>query len=197
MAVLFGRLPSRWIVDGELSEFGGKAVGDNIAALKILLAISSRIDFYEYTREVSYSDLEVETGLSRPKVADGLEKLIRLGVIEVDRRKRSTVYRIAGQKGWARVPTQLIQDNLRNLPNRGAASLAALKIYLLLLAHRPNHLSAYSMGHDALVYKASIQPINVKRGLDILYSHGLIHIERSEDRSGANIYRILGVSPSR
>lgn len=110
------RLPSWWIEGRGLRELRwNKGEGaDNIAALMALCVIAHHAnehamddDKSELTASLTYDRLGLATGISREKIANGLNVLESHKVIERAHRGRST-FRIEGyerQRGWCKLST--------------------------------------------------------------------------------------------
>ncbi|MDP9666632.1 UNVERIFIED_ORG: transcription initiation factor IIE alpha subunit [Pseudomonas cremoricolorata] len=202
MAPRFSKCPTWWIRTDEktgLKKFsaGGGHIGTSIAALKCILAISVSIDFSSRKAKLSISDLEALTGLSRPKVLDGLKRLDELKIIQVDKKSHTHVYELTEgpqDAKWGKVPFERIRKHLREIPNRGVTPLTALKIYLVLVSVRRNDTNAVPIGYDTLVEYTGAQRSHIRSGLDILYSHMLIRITQSdESKERHNVYTISGI----
>lgn len=195
----FSKCPSWWAREELLPDFlGGKHAGKSIAALKCLLGLSLGIDFWSRKVKLSLSDLETTTGLSRPMVIRGLRSLEGFGVISVGKQSHVHEYELTVRKGddhWAKVPFERMKKQLPTLPNRGSIPLTALKIYLLLIAIRPNESMTVSIGYDLIEKYLGCQRAHIRPALDILYTHMLIRIslEGEEKQRRHNVYEILGL----
>lgn len=93
----WARLPLKWIYDGDLAMFrGGKQLGANVAALKILLAVLLKAEnrspetavATQGSASLSYDDLMEMTGLSRSMVASGIKRLRHLDQLSVTQEGR-------------------------------------------------------------------------------------------------------------
>ncbi len=194
----FGSLPNWWFrseSDPLLSRLKSNTPGTGIAAMKCLLAISVLIDFYSRSAEISLTAFEEITGLSRPMVVKGLSVLESNGVIEVDRGLHTNRYELTVQRSdakWAKVPLGTIRKNLKSISNRGIAPFIALKLYITMLSFRMNNKQTVKIAHITLRDHTGVQPAQVRSGLDVLYSHSLIHLMPREDRD-INEYVILGI----
>lgn len=196
----FGACPSWWIRSDVIKEkFTAKSgeIGLNIAALKCIIAMTLHNKFGDYQSKLSTSELEEITGLSRPLVIDGRDKLENLGIIMIEREHTFSYTQTtkSDDTGWAKIPKPLVKSELKQIPNRGRAVLQALKIYLVLLATRPNQTDRFHMSHDKLIEKLGLQSQDVKRSLDILFNHGLIKVGRSLDDAGRSYTANLFVFP--
>lgn len=196
----FCKCPTWWIRIDEksgLKKFGGgSSTGTSIAALKCILAISVSIDFSSRKAKLSLSDLEKLTGLSRPKVIEGLKLLTEFQIIKVDKTSHVYEYELTETKDvyWAKVPYERVRKHLAEIPNRGVIPLTALKIYLLLVSIRPNNSESVPIGYETLVAYLGAQRSQIRSALDILYSHTLIRITHSdESKDRHNVYTISGL----
>ena len=207
MAKRFSKCPSWWLRDKAclLGLLGGGSAGPSIAALKCVMAISTKIDFHTLKVKLSFSDLETLTGLSRPMVSRGLALIEAMNIARIDRTGYVNEYELIvdeKDKGWAKLPTERVNKQLPSLLNRGVVPLAALKIYLVLLALRNNDSNEVAIKHVNLREYTGIQKNQIRPALDILFSHGLIRITQSEyvDEKkptspirAHNIYILLGL----
>ncbi len=196
----FGSFPTWWIRDQgpTLKAFrGGANSGSSIAALKILVALAVLCDFSSRKAKSSISDLEVLTGLSRPMVLKGIVVLEDLAIITTDRSGHINEYKLLKssiEDTWAKVPSDLIRQKLKEILNRGVVPLTALKIYLVLVSIRPNQSTKVSLSHEKLRDFTGIQKHHVRSGLDILFSHGFIHIEKvMSEKNPHNVYHLRGI----
>lgn len=76
--------------------------------------------------------------------------------------------------------------------------MAALKIYLLLAAWRPNESVQVSVTYDRLRDETGIQKKHIRPALDILYSHSLLRVDvnamaEQKKKHSNNIYILLGL----
>jgi hypothetical protein len=182
----FRMLPSWWVRDDlALKRFkGGRHSGNSIAALKILLAITVMCELNGMSARVPYSVLMRITGLSRPMLPRGIGLLEDLRLIQVDRTGHGSTYQLMtspADLGWAKVPCVKVQEVLPGLPNKGEAGLSALKIYIYLLAVRPNPVKHVFASYKKIRSCTGLQQKWVRPGLDILFSHLLIHIQKVEE----------------
>ena len=136
---------SLWWMDTDIfrKELSYSATGKSIAILKTIIAIALVSDFDTRESEVSYSDLEEITGLSRPMVNISLKWLIEKKWLKLNSnsRGRTNVYELIeldDDLSWTKLPYQPLIKNLKIISNRGPKSLTALKNYLMILRYRPN-----------------------------------------------------------
>jgi DNA-binding transcriptional ArsR family regulator len=196
----FGRLPNWWSRstngrDFLLVSIKSNDAGVGIAAMKCLLAISILIDFHSRVAEVSLTGLEELTGLSRPMVIRGIEKLEKLEVIDSDRDYRTNRYELTVKNGdayWAKVPVDTVRKRLKTISNRGIAPFTALKLYITILNLRYKDRTTVQVMHETLRDYTGVQPNQIRHGLDVLYSSALLHLMPRDDRA-TNEYQILGL----
>lgn len=196
----WSKCPTWWIRDnGFLNFTGGKGEGTSIAALKCLMALSMSADFYTLQAKVSLSDLEEITGLSRPLIVRGVHHLEESELIAVDRGEHTNRYTLVQEttdKGWTKLPVKQLKQGLPELPNRGGAALAALKIYLYLASIRPNMSTVVSAKYETIRDETHIQLKHVRAGLDLLVMHNLIKVNRADTigQYRQHEYQILGLA---
>lgn len=194
--------------------------GESIAVLKTMIAITLESDFQDRLAQISFSELETLTGLSRPMINRAIKILTEEKLIAIysSARGRCNVYKILDipnmnppkvgseekvlkTKGWTKLPYQPIVKNLRFLPNKGALALGALKNYLVMLKYRDNDLDYSRISHDTFIQKSGIQANKIKSSNDLLISHGFIslakYIQAGYLKTSANMYYIKGIYPGR
>lgn len=192
----FGSLPNWWFRDETLfNSLKSNDIGSGIAAMKCLISLSVLVDFSSKEVSSSLSDLEKITGLSRPMVIKGMDKLQRLGVITIDKTNFTNSYQLLFQEHdnyWAKVPVGKIRKDLHLISNRGIAPFVALKIYITLLSLRYQDKDKVKVNHETLREYTKVQPNQIRAGLDVLFSHSMIHLMPKEELI-SNEYKIIGL----
>lgn len=205
MARRFSKCPTWWLRVPSFpgSDFkAGKFAGTSIASLKCVMAISSKIDFSSCKAKLSFSDLEGLTGLSRPMVSKGIAIVEALEIVRVDRSGHGNEYELTvtdDDKYWAKLPTDKMAAQLPLILNRGAVSLAALKIYMQLVALRPNDSDTVALTHEKMRELTGVQKTHIRPALDVLINHSLIRLNQvtsAESKFFHNQYTLLGLQVS-
>lgn len=204
MAARWCALPTWWVREQGIDIFmGGNQAGKSIAALKILIGLALLADFHSHRARNSLSDLETITGLSRPMVIAGIVELETKGIVLVDRDGHVNEYELVvpeKDQNWGKMPYETLRKHLNEISSRGTITLAALKIYILLVSWRPNQSLTISIGHEKIREETGIQTRHVRPALDILINHTLIRLSISEGKTSSepqgrhNIYALLGLS---
>jgi hypothetical protein len=198
----FNKLPSWWVYDPTYalkSFLGGRSAGESIASLKILLAITTDVEYKSSNAVVTYDYIEEVAGISRPMIKKALDKLQFLKIVEVlphPENKKVKIYHLVEMKkgqGWAKLPRDRVKNKLRDIPSRGKASLSALKIYVTLLAFRTNRTRRANASYETLRVYTGLQSSDIRQGLDILINHGFIHIDQRREENLSNSYELLGI----
>lgn len=184
----WAKLPSWWFRPGEealISLEGGRLAGTSQAALRVYLALGAaeRADAASFNVHASLSDLEDLTQLSRVMVQRGIRRAAKAGLINYapgDRRTPSLFSLVRsegdGAGGWAKLPRKEVIERVPKLPHRGANPLVALKLYLILLAGRPNDNTVVALKHKTLRDKSGAQTNQIRAGISLLAAAGLIHV---------------------
>lgn len=201
MAYRFSKLPTGWTrsANCDLSSFkAADQTGASIAALKCLLAVSLLMDFHSHAAVVSYNDFETLTGLSRPMISKGIRILEEKEILSIEtaHTHRYTVNEVE-DKHWAKIPFDLLSLRLRDLGNRGAVRLAALKIYVLLVARRNNNYDWTALTYEQICSHTGVRRGDVRAALSELYSLGLLHadmIQRDDKKPPFKAYFIRGLT---
>jgi len=187
--------PELGVVDGLMlsSVFarlrGGNQAGASQAALRVVLGLASadrKADTFEVV--ASLDDLEKLTELSRSMVLKGIALAVKHGFITYTPgrpREKSRFLLLQaegdGAGGWAKLPNEQTRTRIPKIPHRGDVGLAALKIYLTLLAARPNDNTVLALRHETLRFKTGCQTKHVRAAISLLANEGLIHVIREED----------------
>ncbi|KJZ52487.1 hypothetical protein [Pseudomonas marginalis] len=193
MAYRFSKLPTGWTrtTGCDLASFkAAEQAGASIAALKCLLAVSLQMDFHSRSAVVSYNDFETLTGLSRPMIAKGIRTLEdkKILAIETAHTHRYTVNEVE-DKNWAKIPFDLLSLRLRDLGNRGAVRLAALKIYVLLAARRNNNYDWTALTYEQICAHTGVRRGDIRAALSELYSLGLLHADMIQPDDGKQSFK--------
>lgn len=184
-------LPTWWYPHGiVLPELrGGGSAGGSQAALRVLLALATAPrPPATFVGSASLSDLQEWTQLSRPMVVKGIKDAVAAGLIEFDAGKQGlkSTYRLVrvdegSAGGWAKIPNAEVRQRIPRLSHRGDVALAALKIYLTLLAARPNQNMVVALKHETLRAKTGCQTRHVRSAISLLAIEGLLQVRDSED----------------
>lgn len=202
----WAKLPSWWFRPGDealISLEGGQRAGTSQAALRVYLGLGAaeRADATNFDVRASLSDLEDLTQLSRVMAQRGIHRAVEAGLITYapgDRRTPSlfSLVRAEGDGAgrWAKLPRQEVIDRVPTLPHRGANPLVALKLYLILLAGRPNDNTVVALKHKTLRDKSGAQTNQIRAGISLLAAAGLIHVitENIGDDYRVQRYQLTG-----
>lgn len=202
----WSKLPSWWFRPGEealVSLEGGRLAGASQAALRVYLGLTAaeRADALSFEVRASLSDLEELTQLSRVMVHRGIHRAVEAGLITYAPGNPSTpssfsLVRSEGDAagGWAKLPRKEVIERIPRLPHRGAGSLVALRLYLILLAGRPNDNTVASLKHKTLRDKTGAQANQIRTGISLLAAAGLIHVVTEDlgDDYRVQRYQLIG-----
>ena len=138
----FGSIPYELITAQHNFFPAGRTTGICISAIKCLLILGLRCNFYSKEVSLSLSELEEYTGCSKPMIIKGINHLIVIGVITKLNQGKTNVkgkYLINfPSKKFTQVPYEVF-NKLRHFPNKGIVPLVALIAYLVLLKFRINN----------------------------------------------------------
>jgi hypothetical protein len=168
---------------------GGTNAGTSQAALRVLLALGAADRPADsFISDVSLSNLEDLTTLSRSMVVKGIQGAVAHRLISYDAGRQGTKSRFELLRtdndhlgGWAKLPIEPVRTRIPRITHRGDVALAALKIYLTLIAARPNNNSVVSLRHDTLRLKTGCQTRHVRSAISLLANEGLLHVVQEED----------------
>lgn len=201
------KLPSKWIEDGGLHAFRWSmkepgAGASEVAALMVLLAIAHRADLWTGVARITYSELVAATGISRSKIADGLDILEKRAVIIRGVAGRSTfaLTNYGADNRWAQIPAKPLYDGtgaitaLEDFHLRKRTELDALKIYLAIAARRDTDQNIAWMTYEKIRAYADVGYGYIKPALGVLNINHLITVDTKlragEEHGVVNGYRL-------
>jgi hypothetical protein len=133
------RLPSRWIDDHGLTQLSWSHAGggsDNTAALMALTVIAHEIESETGVARITYDRICDLTGLSRAKLANGLNILKQIGVINSESQVARSTYTLShyNEGAWGKFPVKSMYSSGRivafdELRLRRVVELDALKLF--------------------------------------------------------------------
>lgn len=206
------KLPSTWIENGGLRAFRWTtkepgAGASETAALMVLMAIAHRSDLDTGVARLTYGDLVAATGISRTKIADGLDILAARDIVKRKVAGRSTFGLTNYGKGhpWAAIPAKPLYDGngaimgLEDFHLRHPAELDALKIYFTIAARRDTEKNVAWVTYDKMQSYAGVRSGQIKKALGVLNINGLISVDtlpRAGGESGVVFgYRLRHLLP--
>ncbi|WBU58816.1 hypothetical protein [Paracoccus sediminicola] len=210
----WAKLPSTWIEDGGLRAFRWTtkepgAGASEVAALMALLAIAHHAATDTGIARLTYDGLETATGISRTKIADGLDLLAKRGIVQREPDGRSTLGLANYGEGhrWAAVPAKPLYDGVgaimafEDFHLRKRAELDALKLYFAIAARRDTEQNIAWLTYDKMRSYAGLRPHRIKAALGVLNINGLITVDivpRAHAEHGvATGYRLRHLFPRR
>jgi len=201
------KLPSGWIESRGLRRFTAKIdMADEIAALMLLLAIAHRSSLADGTSRVTYDVLKTATGISRGKIANGLDLLGDRGVLIREAEGRST-FRLAdfasSGGGWCQLPARCLYNSagviagIRDFRLRRVAEMDALKAYLLIAARRDVSENRAHLTYEQINHYSGIPEGRIKSALSLLAANSLIVVDQLPSKNDpmrkASAYRLVGL----
>jgi hypothetical protein len=195
----WGSFP-RWVGDTLITFKAGKDAGASMSALRVYLALSLVADFHSGEADVSWSDLQELTGLSRPMVRKGLAAAVAADWIAIDTSGHRHSYRLIKSNdenaSFTQVPLLELKKALPKLPVRGFHALDSLKVYITLLSVRSRNSDRAAIGHRKIQARTGVQPGRICSAIDVLVNHGLVDVHMSESVEAIghrhNMYSLIG-----
>ena len=212
----WAKFPTRWILQRKLNLISWRAYkSDGTAALLVLIALAVKRNRDQVERvpegdasmvKATYDEIQDLIGISRAKVAHGLDLLARLRIIERVEDKRS-YYRIIGlnEPGrWAKLPQELMMDQPGRISAfdpftlRSKSEFDALKLYLLMVAFRNTRTGFAHIGYEKISEYTGVGTRYLRKAKSHLISLGLIHVdldyENAMEQSKPPLrYKVLGL----
>lgn len=171
---------------------GGTGAGHSQAALRVLMGIAAcDRPAMQLDARLSLDELQDLTLLSRSMVLHGIRLAEASAFIAYSPGKPRTKSHFTllqgdtpGAGGWAMLPNEQVRTRIPRIPHRGDVALAALKIYLTLVAARPNKNLVVRLRHDTLRDKTGCQARHVRSAISLLANEGLIHVLADDEDGG-------------
>jgi hypothetical protein len=149
----------------------------------VLLALASADrPVHTFEQSATVSELETWTGLSRSMTLKGIRRAVAAGLITYSPGKQGVSSRFtlihpsSTAGGWAKLPNLQVRARIPRISHRGEVALAALKIYLILIAARKNDNTVIALKHETLRRRAGCQARQVRSAISLLANEGLIHV---------------------
>ena len=197
------KLPTAWIEARGLRAFHWKQGegSDGTAGLMVLMVLGHYGDAQDGTVRLTYDRLTAATGLSRTKVSDGLNALIRRSIVTRIPGQRSA-YKLVGYEPtqwWGKLPARsLYRDEqieaFREFHLRRVTELHALKAYLAFVARRDRRTNLAHMSYEKIEEYAAIPRNRIKSAISLLAALNLVYVEHFPSQTSeysANAYRIV------
>ncbi len=203
------RLPSRWIDHHGLTQLSwhhGGGGSDNTAALMALTVIAHEIDSETGIARVTYDRICNLTGLSRAKLANGLNILRDIGVINSESPETRSTYALSeyNEGAWGKFPVKSMYSSGRIIAFdefrlRKVVELDALKLFFLFVARRDQKTNLANIGYEKIEEYSGVRRVRIKSAISFLASLSLVYVEhlrsQSNDYGVSNAYRIVGIDP--
>lgn len=201
----WGKLPSWWFRPGSealTTLHGGQSAGESQAALRVYLGLAAakRSDASSFEVRGSLNDLEDLTQLSRVMTLRGIHRAVQAGLISYKPGNRTAPSDFEllrpeeGAGGWAKLPRAQVLERVPRIPHRGTTALVALKLYLIMLAGRPNDNVVVALRHQTLRDKSGAQPNQIRPAVSLLANEGLVHVITEDASDGFLVqrYQVVG-----
>lgn len=191
-------LPTAWIEDQGLKQFswsnGGEG-SDEVAALVCYILTAHHTDSFGKAR-LTYDKIGLSSGLSRAKIARGLDVLVERELIakEVQQSVLSLLRLDTSVRGWGMLPAKGFYTTtgkvsfFQRLHLRSRTELDALKLYLLFVSRRDINRNVIDLSYDKISEYSGISRKKIPDALTLLSVNGLIRSERQ--RSDINDYAV-------
>ena len=203
------RLPSAWMNNHGLRRLSwshGGAGSDNAAALMALTVIAHEVDGESGIARVTYDQICNVTGLSRAKLANGLDILKKIGVINPAPQETRSMYSLAdyANGSWGKFPVKSMYSSGRIIAFdefrlRRVVELDALKLFFLFVARRDQRTNLANIGYEKIEEYSAVKRVRVKSAISFLASLSLVYVEHLPSQSNSygtsNAYRIVGIDP--
>lgn len=203
------KLPSGWIEGSGLRRFTAKSdMADEIAALMLLLVIAHRSSVADGTSRITYDALKMATGISRAKIANGLDLLGERQIVHREPEGRST-FQLANFPssggGWCQLPAKRLYGvtgvvaALRDFRLRRVAEMDALKAYFLIAARRDASENRAHLTYEQINNYAGIPEGRIKSAISLLAVNSLVVVDQFPSKNDpmrtAFAYRLVGLEP--
>ncbi|MER9708698.1 hypothetical protein [Mesorhizobium sp. M0213] len=200
--------PTLWIEDGGLKDFTWKSGGPDVLAAFICMVLLAHHRGDGGAARLTYDSIDAVAGLSRAKIAAGLEILTKSGLAErVDRSTFLLPTLDPTQRGWGKLPAKKLYNSHGGIPMfkdftlRKRSELDAMKLYLLFVARRDNETNRVDLSYDKITEYSGIARQHITSALTILSVNGWLVVDRQQsdlnEFATANSYRLRYLEPYR
>ena len=190
------RIPTNWIRFNEiLPKFSQRNLGQSTSALILYITLclfkndetTDAFDEIGYVR-MTYTEIEILTGLSRSLISRGLKFLVSNNLITISRVGVCNLYHISDytkKSGWGKLPkAHLLNGSKKNgirifhlFKLKNVTELNALKIYLLIIAEIRNETNSAQMSYSKIVKITGVGKNSIRKALSFLINLSLIQID--------------------
>jgi hypothetical protein len=216
-AAAFARMPSRWIQDGMLQYFTYREA-DSLHALLTYLCVVKKAAAFQNKNALqlgqavlTYDEIQSMAHLTRTQVRDAKARLECEGLVKTELHNKATLYTLAAYPQsktaghWAKLPTprlfDAVTDHLlfahdKRFRQDECATMDAVKLYLLLLAFRPNDRDTCWLSYQNMYRHSGVQLNRMWPALSLLEQAGLMRVVSASRKSGSapvRAYRLAGV----
>lgn len=213
----WAKLPTWWIRELEgisflnlsvaepgLKFFTVKEIGVSIAVFKIYIALSMRADNYSTgdtpgLTELSISELEDMTGMSRAMIVKAINRLENLKLVSIRRKKGQTnsyLLERYDETPWAKIPKRRFNDvgssngnTLAEFPMRGKVNLNALKLYLFLAASVDSKTGVACRTYETIERNTGIRRNDIRGAISVLINFHLVKVSHEKFVNDENPYK--------
>ncbi len=203
----WARFPSDWITDRKLKKMLWKNYGSQgIAALRVYVVLAHRLIEDDGIVKASYDEIELAANLSRQSVANGLDVLEELDLIERSANGKGSYLfcDYNSEKGWAQLPARPLYTGGQYRPFKGwtmrkKAEFDALKLYLFIAAARDTSFNETFTTYEKIRKATGVPDARITTGLSLLTISGMINAVEI-DRVGygtSRSYRLVGLDTRR
>lgn len=209
------QMPTNWVrFERGLDRFSVARLGNSVTALKLYLGITAahaQSTLPGLEREgisLSYVDLTRLTGAARGMIGPSLELLDGLISIRQGKGRRTNEYLLEGfpaRGGWGKLPAAhlLKSGALLQFEPRARSDLAALKLYILLVAVRDSRRGLAEISYTRATEYMSTTRDYVSKGISKLIEADLVVVRTAHQvglvdsfAAQRNIYYLRGLDRS-
>ena len=194
-------LPTAWIEQGGLKNFRwAKTEGSSAIAALMTLAVIAHTADERGSARITYDCIAEATGLSRTKIANGLNLLAERNVIQRSKENQS-VYCLSNYdrtKAWGKLPAKPLYGGgaitaFKEFHLRKITELDSLKAYFVIITRRDNRTNLANITYDKIEQMTGIERRRIKSALSFLVVNNLVQIDHVPSRFSeygvSNAYR--------
>jgi len=181
-----------------------------VVAFLALIAIAQHADQDTGQAVVTYDQLTEAIGVSRTKLAQGLDLLRREELVVQSPELGRSAYQLTQYEldkgGWGKLPARALYVGGRmpafaDFSLRSVHEFNALKLYLTLVARRNKVTNLVNLTYDGIEDYTGMARDRIKGALSVLTARGLVHVDHTpsslHEAGVANAYRIAHIDPTR
>ncbi|MCC6808068.1 MAG: hypothetical protein IT381_11640 [Deltaproteobacteria bacterium] len=209
----FVKMPTDWVLQpAVITSFSGSEAVTLLKTYYGLLILKGQLEFHARRSCINFvaslDDVAEAGSIGRSAGMSAAKVLADRGLVTrdfitrpTDRKSMISCYSLplspAGT-GWGPFPWRQVESGrfLRSIHQRTGVTLAALKLFLLLVALRENRSGYSRVTYPKITQRLGIERRHIRAALSLLMESELLHMDSRERREDSNLYFVRGLGGS-